>query len=64
MPDELMDKVVSDKDFSKYAAENIRRLVDEEMSKPAKKRDYRKISELSNAYCEILDADELTRQSS
>lgn len=52
----LADKIFSDSGFESEAAQEIEKMIDDEMAKPEKNRDYSKVKELTAAYCEITGA--------
>lgn len=53
----LAEKLLADSGFERRAVSEIEKMIDAEMSKPEKDRDYDKIRELTSAYCEITGAD-------
>lgn len=54
----LIEKLISDEDFDKNAAEEIKEMIIKERSKPESMQNYDKIAELSHAYSEIMGSEE------
>ena len=54
----LIEKLISDEDFDKNAAEEIKEMIIKERSKPESMQNYDEIAELSHAYSEIMGSEE------
>ena len=54
----LIEKLISDEDFDKNAAEEIKEMIIKERSKPESMQNYDTIAELSHAYSEIMGSEE------
>lgn len=54
----LIEKLISDEDFDKNAAEEIKEMIIKERSKPESMQNYDKIAELSQAYAEIMGSED------
>ena len=54
----LIEKLISDEDFDKNAAEEIKEMIIKERSKPESMQNYDTIAELSHAYSEIMGSED------
>ena len=64
LDENVMKQLLSDDDFDKCAAAEIKEMIDDEMSRPAHKRNYDRVAELSQAYAEITGISEALKGSS
>ena len=59
---ELAQNITNDRELTKNAYQHIKAQLDEEMSKPVKKRDYEKIASLSADLCALIDGEPETNE--
>ena len=59
---ELAQRITSDKEFTNNAYLHYKKQLDDEMAKPVKKRDYKKIASLTENMCALVDGGNVTEE--